>query len=529
MTISLTIKQLTKETAEAFEQEVLQIPGVLAVDTWKGRARIEILNTSVEHDLRERLVHLGYLDPTPVPKSQKKTICIDGMTCQSCELILEKTLKKLPWVKEADVSVQKGTACITCHDGCAFELDELKAALSPHAQYRVRESHEKRADTQEVIGSKSRPTFAQCVGFFALALFTLSLFSRLGVLGDTVAAASGTTFLAALILGLVAGTSSCLAVSGGLLLSTAARFRARYGDASTYQRMKPVVLFVTGRVVSYGVLGGLIGLLGSALTFSPLVTGGLTLLAAAFMIVMGLEMLQISPKWLRNLLPRMPKSIGKRILDEEGREHWSAPVLLGAATFFIPCGFTQSLQIYALTTGSFFASGLLLAGFALGTAPALLALGWASSALKGKAGVFFFRFAGALVILLGLFNVQNGLTITGNPLTWPAFDAQKNVVDDASPQTAIENGVQVLRMQLTGRAPYYAPSDQLRVKAGMPVRLEIDGPGSGCRSVFQIPKLGVSENVSRDKTIVEFTPEEPGQYAFSCSMGMYPGTLTVSS
>ena len=46
----------------------------------------------------------------------------------------------------------------------------------------------------------------------------------------------------------------------------------------------------------------------------------------------------------------------------------------GAATFFLPCGFTQAVQLYALSTGSPVSAGLTMAVFAVGTSPGLLAL-----------------------------------------------------------------------------------------------------------------------------------------------------------
>ena len=48
--------------------------------------------------------------------------------------------------------------------------------------------------------------------------------------------------------------------------------------------------------------------------------------------------------------------------------------VLGVATFFLPCGFTQAVQVYALSTGSPLTAGAIMAVFAIGTAPGLLAL-----------------------------------------------------------------------------------------------------------------------------------------------------------
>ena len=44
--------------------------------------------------------------------------------------------------------------------------------------------------------------------------------------------------------------------------------------------------------------------------------------------------------------------------------HTLTPLLVGVVTFFLPCGFTQAMQIYAVSTGSFWLGGLSLAIFA---------------------------------------------------------------------------------------------------------------------------------------------------------------------
>lgn len=364
-----------------------------------------------------------------------------------------------------------------------------------------------------------RPTIAQLAGLFAVVIGLGYLLTKFGVLQPSVVIGSGLGFGAVFLMGLVAASSSCVAVSGGLMLST----------ITTFSRVRPVVLFVVGRLVSYAVLGGLIGLIGSALVPSPAILGIITIVAALYMLVMGLGMLQISPLWLRRVTPTMPKSLTKKILGSEGQGGTLKPFVLGAATFFLPCGFTQALQIYALTTGSFVTSAMLLFGFALGTAPALLALGWASTSLKGKAGQWFYRLAGALVIVLGVWNISNGLTIAGIglPKIHLASAVGARPLDSAAdPNVSIDGQTQVIKMSIQGMSPYYLPADEFTVKAGEPVRLEISGEGTGCRTIFQIPKFGVRLALIDPVNVIEFTPTA-GDAVFSCSMGMYRGTIHV--
>src|SRR5204863_3903976 len=70
------------------------------------------------------------------------------------------------------------------------------------------------------------------------------------------------------LIGLVASVSSCIAVTGGLLVAVAAKYNEATGSRPGVQRLKPLIYFNAGRIVSYTLLGGAIGALGSALTLS---------------------------------------------------------------------------------------------------------------------------------------------------------------------------------------------------------------------------------------------------------------------
>jgi plastocyanin domain-containing protein len=69
----------------------------------------------------------------------------------------------------------------------------------------------------------------------------------------------------------------------------------------------------------------------------------------------------------------------------------------------------------------------------------------------------------------------------------------------------------------------------VRVKAGAPVRLVFDRQEtSGCSEEVVIPEFGIRRFLpAHDRTPVEFTPERPGSYEFTCGMGMLRGRITV--
>lgn len=447
-------------------------------------------------------------------------IAVRGMTCRSCEVTLERRLNAIPGIMRTDADASKGIVRIA-YIGDISKAN-IRAAIAEEG-YSV-QSIGRDVPKQDISMANGLSIF-RIAGFAALAFMIGTVLSKLNLLNPTASFGATISYGAAFFVGLFAASSSCIAVSGGLLLSSAAQWNKRYGTESGFARMQPVFFFVFGRVLSYLAFGALIGFIGNALSPTPFITGALTIAAAVFMIGMGLDMIGYAPHWLKRLIPRMPKSLSRFVLQHESSQSPIAPLLLGAATFFLPCGFTQSLQLYALTTGSALTSALLLACFALGTVPALFALGWASTSLKGKAGTFFFQFSGVVVIMLGLLNVQNGFVAAGYPLSLPriawngsgASVADSNVVFDGKTQT----------IHMTADATGYSPN-QITVRAGIPVKWIINGTkAEGCISVFQAPQLGIKKLLSRGDNVFEFTPDTPGTYAFSCSMGMYRGAITV--
>jgi len=213
----------------------------------------------------------------------------------------------------------------------------------------------------------------------------------------------GTAFL----IGLVASVSSCMAVVGGLVLSMSASF-AKEGD-----KIRPQVLFHFGRLVSFFVLGGIIGMIGSAFSLGGTGTFVLSFLVAVVLLILGINLLDIFPSF-KKFQPTMPRFISNRVHSVKNLNHSLTPLLVGVITFFLPCGFTQSMQIYALSTGSFWSGATIMISFALGTLPVLAILSFSSLGIhkKAQSGIFF-KTAGIVVIFFGLLNLINSLVVIG--------------------------------------------------------------------------------------------------------------------
>jgi len=118
--------------------------------------------------------------------------------------------------------------------------------------------------------------------------------------------------------------------------------------------------------------------------------------------------------YLKRFQFRMPKLFGNEIVNQGSKKSYLTPILLGASTFFLPCGFTQSMQLYSLTTGNFINGAITMFVFALGTLPVLALISFASvklsSSLQSK---LFFKTAGFIVLFFALFNFLGALTALG--------------------------------------------------------------------------------------------------------------------
>jgi sulfite exporter TauE/SafE len=321
-----------------------------------------------------------------------------------------------------------------------------------------------------------------------------------------------------LLIGLAAGISTCMALIGGLVLGISSRFAEMHPEASGRARFLPHLFFQAGRVGSFVVLGGLVGSLGGVIGISGTVTGVLIVLAGFLMLFLGISLTDLFPRltFSRFTLPSgIARALG--IGNEEGYSHRSS-VVLGALTFFLPCGFTQAMQLYAASTGSFVSGALVMGAFALGTMPGLLGIGGLVSVVRGSLGRIFFKMVALVLILLGVIQVGNGLRLFGINLL-PSPQGSSVVSEENA-------GMQVIRM--TQQTAGYTPS-RFTVKKGIPVRWIIDSKDSyTCAAYLVAPAIGVSQTLKKGENVIEFTPDRAETIGFNCAMGMYRGTIVVT-
>lgn len=324
------------------------------------------------------------------------TLHVSGTHCASCKILIEDILGDQDIVKGVHVNLNKEIVHIDTDSSSSPE--ELALLLSEKIK-----SHGYTLSVEKVIKEKQSDDIiwkAIPIGLVFLVLFFIlqkSGILNLGIGGKTTPATS-------FIIGLIASVSSCLAIVGGLVLSLSAKVMQDDGKSPK----KPFILFHLGRVLGFALLGGILGLVGKAIGINFMLSAILGLIASAVMILLGLNLVGVFKK-SKVTLPSNLFNYFRKV------EHATiAPILIGVGTFFLPCGFTQSMQVAALSSGSFISGMGLMLAFALGTLPMLALLSFSSvSFAHSKHAPLFFKSAGVVVIGLGIFALLAGLAGVG--------------------------------------------------------------------------------------------------------------------
>ena len=448
----------------------------------------------------------------------KQTIPIKGMHCRSCEILIEDELSKVPGINKVEVSHKKQEAIVYSQN--PINNNYIKQAIN-NAGYTLGYENKKPILTTNI---NDYLDLAICGVILIILFFFANSFGIFDLLKVT--SGNYASLPIVFIVGLTAGLSTCMALVGGLVLGASARFAEIHPTATPIEKFKPHLFFNLGRIISYFILGGIIGYFGSFFQLSPTMLGLLTIMVGIIMFVLGLQLTGLFPR-LSSVNFTLPKGIAQRLgIKEHSQKDYSHKnsFISGALTFFLPCGFTQAMQLYAISSGNALTGALTMGIFALGTLPGLLGIGGLTSILKGNFAKSFFKFAGIVVILLAIFNLSNGLNLTGFNIN--AFSFLNNTTASLNdPNVIVENGVQIVKMEQNGNG--YSPNS-FTIKKNIPVRWIINSTNDfSCASSIVSTKLNIRQSLKLGANIIEFTPTEIGQINFSCSMGMYTGVFNV--
>ncbi|MBP1918385.1 sulfite exporter TauE/SafE family protein [Youngiibacter multivorans] len=419
-----------------------------------------------------------------------RKIKLSHMTCTSCETAVERALMDIPGVLNAKSSHAENLCDITFdEDMCS--MDEIRDVLS---------------DTGYMPSGNGSVKGYVVMVMAGILIFAASMYGAFDPLQINSSASYAMLFTAGIL-----SSFHCIGMCGGIALSQSGR-----GSFPRLGIHGSSMLYNLGRVVSYTALGALAGLIGSALSLTPGMKGALQLGAAFAMVLMGLKISGLRlPSWLSFNLP----TIGK--LNGAG-----SPFIVGLLNGLMPCGALQTMQIFALGTGSPALGALSMLAFSLGTVPLMLGFGIISGSLTRKSSRHLAQASGILVLLFGLSLGGRGLVSMGIDMSPGSiiagfFQSEK---DDTSAKAIVQGGKQTVEIRVT--ATGFEPQIVYAME-GIPLEINFRAVEmTQCNSALSIPAYKKEFRLSEGDNIISITPGED-DILFSCWMSMMKGKIMV--
>ena len=465
------------------------------------------------------------------------------MTCINCKKAIENGLGNITGVESVSVNYKTGKCEITIDTGLVGWKDIFNAI----------------ENLGYIVGNNKKTDLINIVSIVVIIVslyYFLEQTGLLNLLNFEKVADSTMGFGMLFVIGLMTSVH-CIAMCGGINVSQCLSENKKFSGLSP-------VMYNLGRVVSYTVIGfvlGFAGMLfgtGENLGVSSIIQGLIKSFAGIYMVIMGVNMLGFVPQ-IKRLTFHLPNFIGKFRVKN------SQPFVVGLLNGFMPCGPLQSIQLVALATGNPFTGGLSMFAFSLGTVPLMLGLGSLVSVLGKRFTDRMMTVGAILVTVMGLAMVSQGASLTGMiksenlmvlvvmlavmciveninfnkrqvktvslmiilfvGVFTSRFMAINYVSENDESSYHMENGVQVVESQLaSGKYP------SIKVKKDVPVRWIINAPDgsiNGCNYKIYINSYGIEHTFQKGENIIEFTPTKSGNIGYSCWMGMIKGNINV--
>ena len=427
-------------------------------------------------------------------------IYIDGMTCINCQIRIENELKKEPALTDISVSYETGEASFSYNPN-RISLRQITDIINKMGY----------SATSEKLSCKKK--ILQSIAEILLIVVLFGILQYLGILNYLVPASladSGMSYGMLFVIGLLTSVH-CIAMCGGINLSQT--LQKDISEEISRAMFRNSFLYNAGRVVSYTVVGGILGAVGGLAGFgtdlqtSSLIQGILKLAAGTVMIVMGINMLGIFP-WLRKFRIRIPL-LYKRVGNKR-----KIPFIIGLCNGLMPCGPLQSVQIIALASGSLLAGAFSMFCFSIGTVPLMLGFGSAIAFLGKRFTGLVLKAGSILIVVMGLSMVTQGTALAG--LNSRQISRMADTGSQKTGDTAVEkNGTQYVSSQLQSGKEWEIEASEDNI--------------NGCNYKIFLQDFGLEHTFTEGKNIIKFTPEQAGTYTYTCWMGMITGKIHVEN
>ncbi|BCX14156.1 MAG: hypothetical protein KatS3mg085_688 [Candidatus Dojkabacteria bacterium] len=456
------------------------------------------------------------------------TLFVDGMHCASCEVLLEKKLLKQEGIQAVDASLKGRKVEIRYVGNYQPNIQKLNEEFS-ELGYKFNTKKIKRNDLplfsvkngELIINHSKLKNFFKIVFFFISFLIIFFGIENLS-LGRYINVDSNSSIAAFFVFGIVASLSSCAALVGGVLLSMIKQWNELYIDSeSNFEKASPHILFHSGRLISFGLFGGFLGLLGESISLSNNYFYALiTILVSIIMFILALQMIGV--EWAQRFRFGTPKAFSKLIADESSFKGKYMPFFIGASTFFLPCGFTLIAQTLALTSGSILQGSLIMISFALGTLPVLMGISYSGVVFNRRPDLTakFNVVAGLIVIFFAIYNINGQLNVLGLPSLSDIEFFSSEISSNLDAVGINSEGIQ--QISIIAKGFEYIPTSSMTLKAGIPAKFFVDNQGvQGCGAA--ITATGLFDGfvwLKNGENVIDLGIPKEGKYKLTCSMGM---------
>ncbi len=418
-------------------------------------------------------------------------IKIDGMHCSHCEETIRNTLLEIKNIE--GVEFDGNIACIT-YKGKLDKSKFINAILDKG--YITKEEYISE-DIRNLKSNMELKEFMIITFLILIIIWSINKLFGFNIFNAIPTIDSNITYGMLFVTGLLTSVH-CISMCGAINLMAVL-------ETGSKRNLKNPILYNIGRVLSYTVIGGIVGLIGSVFRISNTLSGFIILIAAVLMFLMALNMLGVIK------LKRIKFCTFKR-----GKH---SAFVIGLLNGFMPCGPLQAMQVYALSTGSFIKGALSMFLFGIGTVPLMLCTGLLLNLVKGKGKIVMNKIASVLILLLSLVMFNRAL-LTFNIDIFKGFN-------DYGKFTAskIENGVQVVEFDLS-----YDNYQDIILQKGIPVKMIIHVDKkylTGCNNEIIINEFNIKQKLKVGDNVIEFTPKKEETITYTCWMNMIKNTMKV--
>lgn len=267
--------------------------------------------------------------------------------------------------------------------------------------------------------------------------------------------------------------------------------------------IKRPVLYNLGRIISYIIIGAIVGFIGKVISLNNIINGLIIIIASIIMLLMSLTMLNV---------------IKIRFNFIKYKFNNRNPFIIGLFNGLMPCGPLQAMEVYALSTGSVLKGMLSMFLFGLGTVPLMLFTGSIFSSMKGKTKILINKIASVLILLLSIVMLNRGLLSLD-------IDIFKNNNYDNYLKTTIKNNYQIIEFDLD-----YDNYKDIIVQKDIPVKMIINVSKdklTGCNNEIIINEFNIKEKLEVGTNIIEFIPRKEEVIVYTCWMDMIKNNIKV--